>query len=241
MHELEEDTLPPERVDHKLDVPPPTTDLASAYDAALSSLLQMHSQILEALRTHQEQEMEMMETTEVLKDQKDQKEPESIKDSPQTHHVAEVMVTDQKVPNASLLKRTFSVVTPAAEAGESEEVPRQRELQELSAHHGVDLLEWKGPPSEDMARDDLIGRVVQHNAFDGCASVMIFVNSIFIAIETQWMTTNFESPLVVQVMNYICSLFFLVELILRMIAYRIEFFTRPGSRGWNIFDLCLVL
>jgi len=240
MHELEEDTLPPERVDHKLDVPPPTTDLASAYDAALSSLLEMHSQILEALRTHQEKEMEMIEATEV---RKVSKEPESIKDSPQTHHVAEVMVTDQQgqVPNASLLKRTFSVVTPAAEAGGSEEVPRQRELQELSAHHGVDLLEWKGPPSEDMARDDLIGRLVQHNAFDGCASVMIFVNSIFIAIETQWMTTHLESPIVVQVMNYVCSLFFFVELILRMIAYRIEFFTRPGSRGWNIFDLCLVL
>eukprot|EP00913_Durusdinium_trenchii_P024378 g22887.t1 len=81
---------------------------------------------------------------------------------------------------------------------------------------------------------------------------MIFVNSIFIAIETQWMATNVSEPVPVQVMNYFCSFFFLVELILRMSyklysrfgnspRYGLDFFTRPGSRGWNIFDLCLVL
>lgn len=237
MERDEEEVLPPERVDKKLDIPPPTTDLASAYDAALSSLMEMHSQILQALQKQDEVAITAAAGSFDLSTAKDY--------YPQTHHVAEHMVTDAPGQFASnvALKRTFSVLAPAAPADDSAaevDQVREVELQELSAHHGVNLAK-KMPSFEEVVRKGLVGQIVQHNAFDGTASLMIFVNSIFIAIETQWMATNLESPLFVQVMNYFCSLFFFVELIMRMMAYRIEFFTRPGSRGWNIFDLLLVL
>ena len=39
-------------------------------------------------------------------------------------------------------------------------------------------------------------------------------------------------------MNYLCSFYFLVELLLRMMAYGRGFFTRPGSRGsWISSDV----
>ena len=38
-------------------------------------------------------------------------------------------------------------------------------------------------------------------------------------------------------MNYLCSFYFLVELLLRMLAYGRGFFTRPESRG--VCMLCL--
>eukprot|EP00435_Cladocopium_sp_Y103_P018122 s2004_g4.t1 len=153
------------------------------------------------------------------------------------------LLPDCQTPSNIALKRTFSVLAPACDdaAGADVEQVREVELQELSAHHGVNLALKKMPSSEEVVRSGLVGRIVQHSAFDGAASLMIFVNSIFIAVETQWMATNLKSPLFVQVMNYFCSWFFFVELIMRMMAYRLEFFTRPGSRGWNIFDLLLVL
>lgn len=232
---MDQDLLPPERVDHKLDIPPPTTDLVAAYDAAMSSLVDLHSHILQALQAHQMQQ-------EAQVDEKDAAVAREV-GSPMASELVDFSHPQTEgVMITSPLKRSFSVaVAEDAKGTEGEQAPRQQELKELSAHHGVDLEEWKGPPSEDMAREDVIGRIVQHHMFDCCASLMIFVNSIFIAIETQWMATNVSEPVPVQVMNYFCSFFFLVELILRMVAYGLDFFTRPGSRGWNIFDLCLVL
>lgn len=254
MEKDEEEALPPERGDKKLDIPPPTTDLASAYDAALSSLMEMHSQILQALQMHahlqEEKAHDKATCTATGANGTVSFDLSSVKDHyPQTHHVAEQMVNDAQgqTPSNIALKRTFSVLAPATPAanddaaGADVDQVREVELQELAAHHGVNLALKKMPSSEEVVRKDWMGRIVQHSAFDATASLMIFVNSIFIAVETQWMATNLKSPLFVQVMNYFCSFFFFVELIMRMMAYRIEFFTRPGSRGWNIFDLLLVL
>eukprot|EP00930_Biecheleria_cincta_P020222 TRINITY_DN15255_c0_g1_i1.p1 TRINITY_DN15255_c0_g1~~TRINITY_DN15255_c0_g1_i1.p1 ORF type:complete len:650 (-),score=126.14 TRINITY_DN15255_c0_g1_i1:130-1926(-) len=112
-------------------------------------------------------------------------------------------------------------------------------------------------PGELSATNDLSGKVTNRERpetspdtrlvmfvrdwrFDAVATVMIFLNSMLIAFETQWMTSHTQEPLAVEVLNHICSFYFIVELLLRLFAYRWTFFVGPG-KGWNFFDGSLVI
>ncbi|CAK0856007.1 unnamed protein product, partial [Prorocentrum cordatum] len=73
-----------------------------------------------------------------------------------------------------------------------------------------------------------------------CA-VMILVNSIVIGYEVQWLTTNEAEPAQTKILGLCCSIFFLIELVLRVVADGTRyFFFLSDHKNWNWFDFALV-
>jgi len=83
--------------------------------------------------------------------------------------------------------------------------------------------------------------IVEHGIFHMVSSLFILLNAVTIGVEVQQRSTAESSSFEVELLNNVCNLFFLVELILRMAAWRLKFFTDLESRNWNLFDLLLVL
>lgn len=66
---------------------------------------------------------------------------------------------------------------------------------------------------------------------------IVFLNTVLMALEAELRDDN---ALYEQLEDWFLVIF-TVELCFRLLLYRCSFFTRPGDRAWNIFDLTVVL
>jgi len=123
-----------------------------------------------------------------------------------------------------LSKQHEAVLTPAAKRFKSRMTTNRSSL-------GVH------PP--DRSVDSWLCFIVMHPLFDSTAAFMIIVNSVIIGFTTQWLAHHEQEHKFSVIAGNVCSVFFLVELILRMCLYRKRFFTNE-NKGWNIFDFMLV-
>lgn len=94
---------------------------------------------------------------------------------------------------------------------------------------------------EDLYKDSGIFQLVaRHDLFHSMALLVIAMNTIWIAIETDYNHAEIlcEAPMVFQVMdNFFCS-FFLLEIVIRFMAFRKKF--HAFRDGWFTFDFSLV-
>lgn len=81
-------------------------------------------------------------------------------------------------------------------------------------------------------------RIVQHPVFDSFAAVMIILNSFLMAWEAETLTISLTTPDVLSNLMLACNVYFIFEVILRLLGLRRRFFTEE-SRSWNLFDLAL--
>ncbi|CAE7453853.1 Scn11a [Symbiodinium sp. CCMP2592] len=215
-------------------VPWERPDLAAQYDAAMCNLAGLHTQILQALRLP------------VLDPERWAAERWAAeKDFPAEPRGGDVKSKVHQAPDAvkSPLGTASSCDEQLQKAFGEKVVSAQ--LKELTAHYGVALqpLQLHREAKEDtkLVPQDWVSRLVRHGLFDFCASAMIFANSFVIAVETQWLATHTEAPMTLEVLNHCFSGFFLLELLLRIMAQRWDFCCESRGRGWNIFDTCLVI
>jgi hypothetical protein len=94
------------------------------------------------------------------------------------------------------------------------------------------------PPLEQPK--GIAGRIITHPVFDSVCAVMIILNSLLIGARTEYLTSNDEEAGWMAVCGYLCSVFFFVELVLRLVHTRMSFFTSE-NKMWNLFDLLLVI
>ena len=66
--------------------------------------------------------------------------------------------------------------------------------------------------------------------------IVIIVNAIVLGLETSSRAMGFMGPIIVLI-DEICLGIFVIEIILKLIAYRLKFF----RNGWNFFDFIVVL
>jgi len=88
-----------------------------------------------------------------------------------------------------------------------------------------------------------IGWLVTTEAFDYVMGLAIFANAILMGIQADLAVTSARTgelePPFIRGMAVMLGVVFTVELVLRIFAQRLEFFTKPGWR-WNLFDFLLV-
>jgi len=107
----------------------------------------------------------------------------------------------------------------------------------LMSSRAVEVLEQAKPQQNTR-----LFRVVKSAGFDLTFFFIIVVNSFFIGGELEYMAYNnvSEPPLAFVVLRAVFMALFLVELLLRLLAERGQFFVSE-DRVWNIFDLLLVI
>jgi len=81
-----------------------------------------------------------------------------------------------------------------------------------------------------------IRKVLQHHAFDNCMGLVIMVNMALIIIETDHAAHNDDPLEWVETLGWLILVIFILELVLRVFVYRIEFF----KDGWNLFDFSII-
>jgi len=109
------------------------------------------------------------------------------------------------------------------------------------------LLELKRPASTNEAPTDphawygLFVRAVQSFAFELCFAAAIVFNAAYVGVQTQYAASHPGDPAPVgfTLVQYGFTLLFLVELLLRLAAYRWKFFSSAHWQ-WNWFDVFLV-
>ncbi|CAK0789122.1 unnamed protein product, partial [Prorocentrum cordatum] len=85
-------------------------------------------------------------------------------------------------------------------------------------------------------------RFVGHCSFDLVCACMIITNSIIIGVEVQWLTTHETELAATKILGLLCSCFFFIELVLRIVADGMRhFFVLSDNRNWNWFDCVLVV
>lgn len=95
---------------------------------------------------------------------------------------------------------------------------------------------------EEVKRQSLLLRLVQHKVFEGLCTSVIFLNAIFIGVSVQYAVDHPHdqtTPLITSV-DYFFLGFYVVELFSKLVAFRLQFFLNEDWR-WNSFDLLLVL
>ncbi|CAK9078447.1 unnamed protein product [Durusdinium trenchii] len=83
--------------------------------------------------------------------------------------------------------------------------------------------------------------IVSSPLFDGIAAFLIMFNSFVVGWETEWFVYNTESDPTIEALSSFCNWVFFVELVLRLAAFRMDFFCNRERRNWNIFDFILVV
>jgi hypothetical protein len=95
--------------------------------------------------------------------------------------------------------------------------------------------------SKSLTRRSCLKRFIDHPSFDMLCAIMILNNSIIIGYEVQWLTTHETEPAQTKLLGLLCSGFFFVELVLRVLADGIRyFFVLSDNKNWNWFDFALV-
>mmetsp|Transcript_61876 Transcript_61876/g.175746 ORF Transcript_61876/g.175746 Transcript_61876/m.175746 type:complete len:637 (+) Transcript_61876:66-1976(+) len=82
-------------------------------------------------------------------------------------------------------------------------------------------------------------RFVEHPVSDSICALMIILNSFLVGFDVEWRSTHATDNMAMEVASHFCSAFFVIELVLRVIAYGRGFFT-GDNMNWNIFDFGLV-
>lgn len=84
--------------------------------------------------------------------------------------------------------------------------------------------------------------LVESSLFSTFIGAMILTNSIFIGVQTDYAASTWQAqtPPFFVVSEMLFALIFLSELILRIAAYRCDFFSGPDM-AWNLFDTMLIL
>jgi len=104
---------------------------------------------------------------------------------------------------------------------------------------------FKAPIVLDMASaEENTGRLanlVASDYFDYIVAVVLCLNALYIGIQVEFMAHHAspEPPVAFQVLDWVFILVFLVELLLRLGAFRTRFFTMQGWQ-WHWFDLFIV-
>eukprot|EP00930_Biecheleria_cincta_P086104 TRINITY_DN7546_c0_g1_i1.p1 TRINITY_DN7546_c0_g1~~TRINITY_DN7546_c0_g1_i1.p1 ORF type:complete len:568 (+),score=87.95 TRINITY_DN7546_c0_g1_i1:49-1752(+) len=85
-------------------------------------------------------------------------------------------------------------------------------------------------------------RVVITRHFTLTSAAMIVASGVLIAVQVQHCAKHLGEPvpLPVQLLQHMLNLLFLIELGLRWVAASGEFFSAPGEKNWNRFDLLCV-
>jgi len=79
-------------------------------------------------------------------------------------------------------------------------------------------------------------KIVESRIFGGVVFGVILLNAIILGLETS-PAIMAETGYILDYLDKICMFFFVVELVLRLSAYRIVFF----KSGWNVFDLLIIV
>lgn len=100
---------------------------------------------------------------------------------------------------------------------------------------------WKAMQHEHELEPWSTRWVVEHPLFDSTCAIMIVLNSVIIGLEVEHQAQGetTESP-ILKTAGYICNLFFLVELVLRVYVNGKKYFCNE-NRNWNLFDFALVI
>lgn len=83
---------------------------------------------------------------------------------------------------------------------------------------------------------------VRSPACDTAVAAVILLNTIFMAFQTDWTARNLKEPQEggwITIVGKAFTAFFTLDLLVRFMIERCEFFTGP-TRNWNIFDLLVV-
>merc|ERR1719277_276127 len=92
-----------------------------------------------------------------------------------------------------------------------------------------------------MNHRTFLQRLIDHTLFDLFCAFMIINNSIIIGFEVQWLTSHDTEPAYTYFLGLVCSLFFFIELVIRIIGDGANFFfLESENRNWNWFDFALV-
>lgn len=83
--------------------------------------------------------------------------------------------------------------------------------------------------------------IVNSPFFDAVAAFLILFNSFVVGWETEWSTYSTWTNPTIEALSSFCNWVFLFELLLRIAAFRMDFFLNPERRSWNIFDFILVV
>lgn len=115
----------------------------------------------------------------------------------------------------------------------------------LRAHGHQQSLDSENFPStkpSDPEYCQALLTLVRSPSFDYVVGTCIVLNSVFIGYSADYARTHIEedSPGWFRVVDLFFTIFFAVELLLRMIAEREKFFLSKHSRLWNVFDLFVV-
>jgi len=70
--------------------------------------------------------------------------------------------------------------------------------------------------------------------------MVIILNSFLVGFDVQWRTTHYTQDKGTEIAGHLCSVFFLVEVALRIYTYRWSFIFGE-TRSWNVFDFLLVV
>jgi len=83
---------------------------------------------------------------------------------------------------------------------------------------------------------------VESATFDAAICVCVFSNAIVIGVQTDYSVRHVGEriPNAFKVAEAVFCVVFTLELVCRMIAYRLDFFMQSG-RGWNVFDTVVVI
>ena len=76
--------------------------------------------------------------------------------------------------------------------------------------------------------------VVSSPFFDAVAAALIMFNSFVVGWETEWLVYNTTEHPTIQVLSSFCNWIFLIELLLRIAAFKCDFFYNRERRNWNI-------
>jgi len=136
-----------------------------------------------------------------------------------------------RAPSDVINRASIDVVTRAA-MGSSEMWRQSFSRSEI----GTVLL-----PSEQR-QESCMQRVVSSNLFEGASALCILVNAGVIAYGADYAAHNVDSPrnMVVDKFEVFFAVFYSMELILRLIAFRLQFFCHVDWK-WNVFDTMLVV
>eukprot|EP00931_Biecheleriopsis_adriatica_P086846 TRINITY_DN61415_c0_g1_i1.p1 TRINITY_DN61415_c0_g1~~TRINITY_DN61415_c0_g1_i1.p1 ORF type:complete len:564 (+),score=108.13 TRINITY_DN61415_c0_g1_i1:90-1781(+) len=94
--------------------------------------------------------------------------------------------------------------------------------------------------SRSLREPDRISRFVRSSTFGHVSASLLIANAVFIGVQTEVMFYG-EPPLVVEIIDYLFSLLFLAELLLRFWGYGCAgFWCDRLDRAWNCFDFIVV-
>jgi len=92
---------------------------------------------------------------------------------------------------------------------------------------------------EPRCRFGWANRLLGHRFDFLCATVILF-NAVLVGFSTEWATQHEREHPVIWALSQVCSVFFILELVLRLLGKGLEFFTED-CKAWNMFDLVLGL